>query len=631
MNQVFLHLLNRSLTAGWLVLAVLVLRLLLKRAPKWVSVLLWGLVALRLAIPISLESFFSLIPNPQTVPMDIEMAETPQLNTGFTVINEVVNPILNQTATPAVGASVNPMQVVVGVLANLWLLGVLGMLLYTGISYFRLRHSLRTAVRLRDNIWRSENVPSPFVLGILKPKIYLPFRMHKQDIAYVVAHEKAHIRRLDHLWKPFGFLLLTVYWFHPLLWIAYVLLCRDIELACDEAVIRVLGNEQRANYTQSLLSCSVNRRRLIACPLAFGEVGVKKRIRSVMDYRKPAFWVIVVSLLVCAVVAVCFLTDPVTIHAQSFPMTGNNVAHLEPEKIVSDVKTLHKLSADTELYTNENTPILRLSSDFTWEDIEFIQIFYTEKERTQKALVGFHDGKYSIDEPMKWPDEAVKYEFLDLLEAMKYLPQDIIKEYAPDADVYNVCLSTYGTPANYGKNGIYYSYRHAGVNVVGPWSIHLEIQPMFQTGENTWSSNGTEPLHAFYYRPFHPDGETIAMEDTTEIYENRDLGIRLALPASWKGKYAIGPNPNYPGNMIIETWWGGVLCYMMEYDLAEWIAAGEGELSPVDNRELGRTEDTVWVLYFDSSVQFDPYDAEQINTYGEMRNDLYRIGFEAID
>ena len=310
MNILFLKLLNMSISAGWLVLAVLVLRLCLKKAPKWVSVLLWGIVAIRLILPFSIESVLSLIPSVQTVPMDIELSTAPAVDTGVTVLNNAVNPILAQSV-PSPGASVNPMQVIVAVCANVWLLGVAVMALYTAISYLRLRRRVRTAVRLQGNIYQSEQVDSPFVLGLLLPRIYLPFSTDAQALSHVIAHENAHIRRKDHWWKPLGFLLLTLHWFNPLMWLAYILLCRDIELACDEKVIKELGCDQRADYTQALLSCSVSRKSIAACPLAFGEVGVKERVKSVMKYKKPAFWIIVAAIAICAVVAVCFLTDPV--------------------------------------------------------------------------------------------------------------------------------------------------------------------------------------------------------------------------------------------------------------------------------------------------------------------------------
>ena len=196
------------------------------------------------------------------------------------------------------------------VLAIVWVIGILLLAAYTTISYRRLHRKIDTAVWYRDNIFRSEYVSSPFVLGIIKPRIYLPFKLNGKDLEHVVAHEQAHIRRKDNWWKPLGFLLLTIHWFNPLMWLAYMLLCRDIELACDEKVIRKLGNEQRADYTQALVTCSVNRRMITACPLAFGEVGVKERVKSVMNYKKPAFWVIVPAVILCVVVAVCFLTNP---------------------------------------------------------------------------------------------------------------------------------------------------------------------------------------------------------------------------------------------------------------------------------------------------------------------------------
>ena len=310
MTDLFLEILNLSISAGWLVLAVLVLRLLLKKAPKWVNVLLWAIVALRLVLPVTLESEISLIPSSQTVSPEIMMTPKPIIDTGIPVINDAVNPVISQSFAPQPLASANPLQILLPVAANLWVLGIIIMLLYTLITYLRLRIKVRAAVRVRDNIYQTEKIASPFVLGIIKPRIYLPFSMRQQDMDYVIAHEKAHIRRKDHWWKPLGFLVLSVYWFNPLLWVGYILLCRDIELACDEKVVKKLEIAQRADYSQALLNSSVNRKMIAACPLAFGEVGVKARVKSVLNYKKPAFWIILVALIACIAVAVCFLTDP---------------------------------------------------------------------------------------------------------------------------------------------------------------------------------------------------------------------------------------------------------------------------------------------------------------------------------
>ena len=310
MADVFLKIVNMSISASWLVLAVLVFRLVFKKAPKWIHVLLWGVVAVRLLCPFSIESALSLIPSAETISPEIMMSPEPTIHTGVPAINSVVNPIITETFAPEPVASANPLQIWIPVLAMIWGIGVALLLAYTAISYWRLHRKVRTAVLLRDNIFQSEVVSSPFVLGIIKPKIYLPFQIDGQNLEHVVSHEQAHIRRRDHWWKPLGFLLLTIHWFNPLMWLAYVLLCRDIELACDEKVVKELGKDQRADYSQALLACSVNRRMIAACPLAFGEVGVKERVKSVLNYKKPAFWVIVVSVIACAVVAVCFLTNP---------------------------------------------------------------------------------------------------------------------------------------------------------------------------------------------------------------------------------------------------------------------------------------------------------------------------------
>ena len=239
------------------------------------------------------------------------MEQSPSVQTGVPALNHVINPVISGSFTPAPGASAKPLQIWIPVLAGIWLFGIAALFLYSAVSYWRLRRKVCEAVILRGNIYQSEKVCSPFVLGIIRPKIYLPYHMDSREMDHVIAHEQTHIRRKDHWWKPLGFLLLTTHWFNPLMWLSYILLCRDIELACDEKVIRKMSNEQRADYTQALVACSVDRRLITACPLAFGEIGVKERVKSVMNYKKPAFWIVLASVIVCAVIAVCFLTNPI--------------------------------------------------------------------------------------------------------------------------------------------------------------------------------------------------------------------------------------------------------------------------------------------------------------------------------
>ena len=311
MSELFLKIVNMSISASWVVIAVLTLRFCLKKAPKWVNVLLWGIVAARMVFPFSIESVLSLIPSAETISPTVMMEQTPSVQTGVPALNHVINPVISSSFTPAPGASANPLQIWIPVLAGIWLFGIAALFLYSAVSYWRLRRKVCEAVILRGNIYQSEKVCSPFVLGIIRPKIYLPYHMDSREMDHVIAHEQTHIRRKDHWWKPLGFLLLTIHWFNPLMWLSYILLCRDIELACDEKVIRKMSNEQRADYTQALVACSVDRRLITACPLAFGEIGVKERVKSVMNYKKPAFWIVLASVIVCAVIAVCFLTNPI--------------------------------------------------------------------------------------------------------------------------------------------------------------------------------------------------------------------------------------------------------------------------------------------------------------------------------
>lgn len=310
MEALFLKIFNMSITAGWIVLAVVLLRLLLKKAPKWISCLLWVLVGLRLVLPFSFESKVSVIPSAETVPQEIIYSEAPMINSGVPFVNGTVNPVISESLAPETGASVNPIQIVIFIASIAWSIGVAGMIIYALVSYLRIKHKVRISAPLRENIYVCDNIGTPFILGIIKPKIYLPSDIGEKEAEYIIAHEKSHLKRRDHLWKPLGFALLTVYWFNPLLWLGYVLLCRDIELACDERVIKEMGAEDKKAYSTALLNCSIPRRMISACPLAFGEVGVKSRIKSVLNYKKPAFWIIVVAVIACVVAAVCLLTDP---------------------------------------------------------------------------------------------------------------------------------------------------------------------------------------------------------------------------------------------------------------------------------------------------------------------------------
>ncbi len=310
MDVVFIKILNMSITASWLVLAVILLRFLLKKAPKWMMGVLWGFVAIRLICPFSLQSIFSLVPSTEPIPQDIIASESPAVNSGLPSFDQTVGPIISDASAPNVSEGADPMRFILSAAPVVWLAGILAMLLYMLVGYARIRRKVGEGAPLKDNIWVCDRISTPFILGILRPRIYLPSSMNEGDMEYVISHEKAHLKRKDHIWKPLGFLLLSVYWFNPILWAAYVLMCRDIELACDEKVIRQFGTEIKKPYTDALINCSAPRKMISACPLAFGEVGVKERVKRVLSYKKPAFWVVLVAVVACVVTAVCLLTDP---------------------------------------------------------------------------------------------------------------------------------------------------------------------------------------------------------------------------------------------------------------------------------------------------------------------------------
>ncbi|MBE6738548.1 MAG: M56 family metallopeptidase [Ruminococcaceae bacterium] len=343
MANIFLTILNISITASYIALAALVLRLLLKRNPKWITCILWALLAIRLLVPFSFESKLSLIPSAEPVKSQsvLSSADAPIDNNYETLAPQA--PIIEQENPDSVQSPVTPITPdksedtpaeniapatpqtpkaedskenktsnIFSILSYVWAGGVLLMLLYSVISFVRLKRRVRASFVTDKNIYICDDISTPFILGIIKPRIYLPSTLSGDELEYITSHEKAHLKRLDHLWKPLGFLLLSVHWFNPLMWVSYILLCRDIELACDEKVLKSLGTDSKKHYSQTLLTFSTERKLVSACPLAFGEVGVKQRIKNILNYKKPAFWVILLSLLLCLAIGLCFLTNPVS-------------------------------------------------------------------------------------------------------------------------------------------------------------------------------------------------------------------------------------------------------------------------------------------------------------------------------
>lgn len=309
--MLFLKVLNMSITASWLVLAVFLLRLLFRKSPKALHVVMWALVGLRLVCPFSIESAFSLIPSVETIPQEIITDHSFNVQTGISFVDEQANEFLGDRYYEGVTVAEGTGMKLTALLTILWLIGMATMLAYGVFSYMRLRRRVAESIPMQGNLRLCDRIDSPFILGIVRPQIYLPSALRSEDREFVIAHETAHLKRYDHLWKPLGFALLTVYWFNPVLWLAYHFLCRDIELACDERVIRDMELPEKKAYSTALVNCSVSRNLILSCPLAFGEVGVKARVKNVLHYQKPAFWVLCAAIAAIGIAAVCLLTNPI--------------------------------------------------------------------------------------------------------------------------------------------------------------------------------------------------------------------------------------------------------------------------------------------------------------------------------
>ncbi len=310
MEGLFIQVCNRGIAAGWLILMVLILRAVIKNMPKYIRCIFWGFVGFRLTCPWLIETVLSLIPSAETIRPDIVYQKQPEIHSGISALNQAVNPMLSKSFAPQDVASVNPLQIWIFLLSVLWMAGSLSMLAYAIVSYWKLNRRVQESVQWKENLYLCDRIDTPFLLGVIRPRIFLPSYMEGWQRAYVIAHEKAHLARHDHLWKLMGYMILAAYWFHPLCWVAYGAFCWDLELACDERVIRGYDLGSRRAYAQALLECSARPARATVHPLAFGEANVKKRIENVLNDKRPAFWTIVVSVLCCVFIATCFLTNP---------------------------------------------------------------------------------------------------------------------------------------------------------------------------------------------------------------------------------------------------------------------------------------------------------------------------------
>lgn len=352
MADLFNEILNMSINASWLILAVILMRLIFSKAPKWIRGIMWAMVGIKLLIPFSLETALSLLPSAKTIPQEIIHSHNPDNIGGTEILGYIGNNpvsyslsiqngslIFNEYCAPD-AVTVNPLLIIMTVSSVLWIIGLAALLIYTVISTLRLKNKISTAVLLRDNIYQSEAVDSPFIFGIIKPKIYIPFTLSQDTLQYVEAHENAHMKRFDHVTKLIGFIILCLHWFNPFVWLAYSLFCKDIELACDEKVIRNMEIEKRKEYATAILDCGISRRRIAAYPLAFGETSIKSRIKNALSYKKPTLWVIIVAVIACIGVGIGFMTNPDKKNenpSTSFTATESGASHEGVRMTVTDL------------------------------------------------------------------------------------------------------------------------------------------------------------------------------------------------------------------------------------------------------------------------------------------------------
>ena len=642
MQELFLELVKLSLIGSLFAVAVMLVRLVFRKAPKWIFCILWGVVALRLICPVSVESDFSLVPDRLASGQVISNAGSAYVgeidiiyesNAGYSnAVEAGRQPIYSNdgyyvvTEKDSLEAPKTVGETVFPVLSWIWVAGVVLMLAYTAASYLVLKRKMAEATLLRENIWQCEQADSPFVLGFTRPKIYLPYAITESDMANVIAHEQAHIRRKDHWWKPIGFLLLSVHWFNPVMWVAYILLCRDIEAACDEKVIRHMEKDEIRAYSTALLHCSVHRRRIAACPLAFGEVGVKERIKRVMNYKKPAFWIIMIVALVSLIVAVCFLTNPSA--SREFSMNGNNVSDMNVDAIIERIQKVERLR-NGNVYMNSNNFSLTVDSEFNWADSQAVRYFFYEGQKTQSAQLRIFpdENKFFITESSEWVEQDQIFLLKHYLDAIKYLPQTAIRQMAP-ADQYIITHVEDGVPGDYDR---VISYTSSGTGETDGWFIHLLIEPLHADGAG-FHGTGDEVIHLFYWDSYDQSDDTDQLLTlVNEIANNPDCAA-----SSNPFTYIEAKQAQY--NEILSYGSSAVDCFVEQLRAGEnglqgyIMAVACADITGIGDKDTGADWATAqeWLALYDKSDKdtFIPPQNENDDVYMEDRPQMTFAGLD---
>lgn len=499
MDKLFLTILNMSLTGAFVIAAICLARLPLKKAPKIISYCLWAVAGFRLVFPFSIEGVFSLIPfKAQTIPMDIALQPVPRIDSGIPFVNNAVSGLL-PAATPA--ASVNPLQIWTTIGAFVWLIGVAAMVVYAMASFVVLKRKMREAVHIEANIYEAENIKSPFVLGILNPRIYLPVGLSEKEKSYIILHEQTHIKRHDHIVKFAAYFILCLHWFNPLAWAAFLLMGVDMEMSCDERVLKETGGEIEKDYSLSLLSLATQRRYIGGTPLAFGEGGIKERIKNVLNFKKPSRIIVVVSVALAAVLSIGFLLNRAI--DRNLPMQGINLSDLQTDAVIRHIVEVTGAKDDRVIVPGDNFQ-LHVSDNFDWmEESATISMFVSRNTIGGNPYFAcqlriFTDERnFWVTEPQRQALPQSQYDLRDYLDALKYLPQEHIRSLTHDnPDMYMISLADNDVPDD-NQPCVFYNMNGLSDNV--GWTVRLDIQPLYQDEDGGgYHGLGADIIHVFY-------------------------------------------------------------------------------------------------------------------------------------
>jgi len=545
MDKLFLTILNMSLTGAFVIAAICLARLPLKKAPKIISYCLWAVAGFRLLFPFSVEGVFSLIPfKAQTIPTDIVMQPVPRIDSGIPFVNNAVSGIL-PAATPA--SSANPLQLWTTIGELVWLIGAAAMVVYGLVSFVILKRKMRKADHIEANIYEAKNIKTPFVLGVFNPGIYLPIGLSEKEKSYILLHEQTHIRRHDHIVKFAAYFILCLHWFNPLVWAAFLLMGADMEMSCDERVLKEMGSETKKDYSLSLLSLATDKSIIGGSPLAFGEGGIKERVKNVLNFKKSSRVIVIVSVALVAVLSIGFAVNK-TID-KSLSMQGINLSDLQTDEIIRHIVQVTGAKDDSIIVPGDNFQ-LQVSDNFDWINSATISMLVSKNKTGGNPYFAcqlriFPDERnFFITEPQQQEHPQRRYSLRYYLDALKYLPQEHIRSLTHDnPDTYLINFVDGGVPGD-NHNCVFYNMN--GLTDNNGWYIRLDIQPMYQDEDGSgYHGLGSDVIHVFYGEGSLPNcTQTYHLENMTERQKLERLSS-ISLYSDGTARLATPPISSY--------------------------------------------------------------------------------------